>query len=480
MPLLVNVEDAETQKRTRHAFIRSPIRIGRSEINDLQLDRKYVSTWHGVVQFDGERVSYVDLGSTNGTLLAGARLEKNVPVELPSGAELCIGALRLQFTREGGGEAAAAPRRATQFMRAVAARTDARRPVGAAADPGSPAVAAPAPAAPADPAGAEAAPAVPPSGPGEERVRRAIEDASWQLQVLHEAWLEAGRVFDDAAAAVVERVPETDRARCRALLAERYEAARRSGGVTPGSPGGALRPELPAPPPPARAEAAAPAAAPADDQLALLRDFAGAYLPANARLEGAAQAQAFLEAVSEVLETGARGYIELRRGYDEFGKEMGLRVAHGEGPVARARDTRQLLAWLLARSDEPRAQELSGAYADLMIHQVALLNAVTEGGKALVASLSPEVITEALEREGGAGRLSLGVKALREGAQWRAFVARYRELTEDEGSLTDALFGKDFARAYSAVVGRRADPSREGEGPSEDDTPRPGPAARRR
>jgi type VI secretion system protein ImpI len=456
IPLVVDVEDTETQRRSRQAFIKSPVRVGRSEINDLHLDRKYVSTWHGVVQFDGERVTYVDLGSTNGTLLAGARLEKNVPVELTSGAELRIGALRLRLTRESAA-GVAAPRRETQFMRAVAARADSRRSIAA-----MPAVAPP-------PADAAPAPAPPRAGPGDEQLRQVVEETSWQLQVLNDAWADARRVFEEAAAAVVERVPEGQRARCRALLAERYEAARGSGALA-------------SPAPPGVPVAAAPSPAlpgPAEAELELLRDFAGAYLPAGARLESADEAQLFLEAVSEVLETCARGYIELRRGTAEFGKEMGLRVAHGEGPVAKARDTRQLLAWLLARSDEPRAQELSGAFADLMIHQVALLNAVTEGGKALVASLSPEAIAGALERE-GSGRIALGVKTLREGALWRAYLARYRELTDDEAAVTDALFGKAFARAYSAVVGRRAEASRDGEGPTEDDTPRPGPVAPRR
>jgi type VI secretion system protein ImpI len=486
MPLVVLVDDTETQKRAKYAFLKPPVRIGRSEINDLHLDRPYVSTCHGVVQFDSERVTFVDLGSTNGTVLRGARLEKNVPVEIGPGDELRIGGLRLRLERGAGGDAAPAPRRATQFMRAVAARADSRRELAPVAPPhepgrsrvglGIPAAAAPAPVG--GPPAAEPAisePRVPeavsvgvppPRDPAEDVAGRAVEEASWQLQVLHEAWSEAKRVFDEAAAVVVERVPEADQPRCRALLAERFAAAQ-GGAPAAAPPGLAAAPPGPAAaPPPAPLERGA-------DELAILREFAGAYLPAGAAIEDAAQGQAFLEAIADVLETSARSYIELRRGYEEFGKEMGLRVAQGEGPVARARDTRQLLAWLLARSDEPRSQELSGAFADLMIHQVALLNAVTEGGKALVARLSPEEITAVLERE-GAGRLALGVKTLREGAQWRAYVERYRALTEDEGALTDALFGKDFARAYSAVVGRR-DASRDGAGQEEGDGARSGP-----
>lgn len=462
-PLVVQVEDTETQRRSRYAFLKSPVRLGRSEINELQLDRPYVSTWHGVVQFDRDRVTFVDLGSTNGTTLAGTRLEKNVPVEIGPADELRIGGLRLRFATEGAADAAPAPRRATQFRSAVAARADALRPgeadaPGPVSDGGGAGGASAAPeggaagtAAPAD--GAEQAREVPPPrDPADDPAGRAADDAAWQLQVLQDAWLDARRVFEEAAAAVVERVPGPDRPRCRALLETRYLAARRG-------PSGAP----PAATPPAVAAAAA-------DDVSILREFAGAYLPAGDSIEDGAQAQAFLEAVADVLETSARSYLELRRGYDEFGKEMGLRVATGDGPVARARDTRQLLAWLLAPSEQPRAPELSGAFADLMIHQLALLNAVTEGGKALLAGLSPEAIAASLERE-GAGRVALGVKTLRDGALWRTFVERYRALTEEEGALTDALFGKDFARAYSAAAGRRA--ARDGEGDAAAADPEP-------
>jgi type VI secretion system FHA domain protein len=461
VPLVVRVDDLEAHKSERYAFIKSPVRVGRSEINDLHLDRPYVSTWHGLVQLDGDRVTFVDLGSTNGTTLDGVRLEKNVPAEVHPDSELRIGSLRLQLARGEAGDAAPAPRRATQFaMRAVPAAPPAAAPARPSRPRASPDAAArpsPPPVAPAPPAAPRPSGPPPPSDPGRDHAREALDDAAWQLQVLHDAYADAKRTFAETAASVVERVPEPDRARCRALLAERFEAA-----AAPGA-GGA---------------GAAPAAAPvvAGDlgaqALALLRAFAESYLPAGAAVDDPAQLSGLLEAVADALETSARSYIELRRGYEEFGKEMGIRVAQGDGPVARARDTRQLLAWLLQRSEgEPRAAELGRAFADLMIHQVALMNGVTEGGKALLARLSPEAITEELEKA-GAGRLALGVKTLREGAQWRAYLERYRELTEEDSALTEALFGKDFARAYSAVAGRR-EPAGDGDA---DATPRPGPA----
>ncbi len=67
IPLAVHVDDLEARTSVPYAFIKSPVRVGRGELNDLTLDAPFVSTWHGVIQFDDDGVRFVDLGSTNGT-----------------------------------------------------------------------------------------------------------------------------------------------------------------------------------------------------------------------------------------------------------------------------------------------------------------------------------------------------------------------------------------------------------------------------
>jgi hypothetical protein len=228
----------------------------------------------------------------------------------------------------------------------------------------------------------------------------------------------------------------------------------------------------------------------AEVALRLLRTFGESYLPASVSLDSRESVQAFLGAAAELLETSARSFVELRSGYDEFGREMGIRVARGEGPVASARDARELLAYLLAPGQgSARATELGSAFADLMMHQLALLAGVTDGARDVLERLSPEAILAQLEAGGG---LALKVKTLREGAQWRAFLDRYREL-EEEGTLTATLFGKSFLRAYAAVAGRalqrQGRGGRPGKGRPEDDdddddqplgtTPRSGTTRRR-
>jgi hypothetical protein len=98
-PLVIVVEDAETGAASRHAFIRSPVRVGRREDCELVLRARFVSARHGIVQFDEEGASYTDLGSRNGSALDGVPLPRDAPARLGPGAELRIGSLRLSVSR---------------------------------------------------------------------------------------------------------------------------------------------------------------------------------------------------------------------------------------------------------------------------------------------------------------------------------------------------------------------------------------------
>jgi predicted component of type VI protein secretion system len=181
----------------------------------------------------------------------------------------------------------------------------------------------------------------------------------------------------------------------------------------------------------------------------LVSTFAESYLPASTRVSGLEETQAFLGRLAESLEAFARAFVEMRKGYEEFGKQMGVRMAHGDGPVLRARDPRQLIATLLDPAASGRASELQTAFADYMVHQVALLNGVVEGAKGILSSLSPDVIEQSAPQT---------LWQLKGQSLWKTFEERYRELFEEESAISDALFGRDFRKAYTAIVGRRGAP----------------------
>jgi hypothetical protein len=98
-PLVVVVEDTRTGARARYAYLRSPVRVGRAPDSELPLDAPFVSARHGVFQFDADEVRYADLGSRNGSVLAGVALAPEQPVPVAAGAELRVGPLRLAVSR---------------------------------------------------------------------------------------------------------------------------------------------------------------------------------------------------------------------------------------------------------------------------------------------------------------------------------------------------------------------------------------------
>jgi hypothetical protein len=96
-PLIV-VDDASGTAE-RHAYRRSPVRIGRDPGGDLVLDHPSVGERHGLVQFDEREAWYTDLGAPGGTALQGRRLAPHAPLRLEPGAVLSLGEVHLSFER---------------------------------------------------------------------------------------------------------------------------------------------------------------------------------------------------------------------------------------------------------------------------------------------------------------------------------------------------------------------------------------------
>jgi len=419
VPLVVKVEDLEGKSSEQLAFIKSPVRIGRGELNDVPLARPFVSTYHGLVQFDEKEARYVDLGSTNGSLLDGEALERNTPALLGPGAEIRIGSFRLTFARRTTAEQPVA-RRMTAF--AVRATASGRAPPSAAEAPRAPEAACAVAAAAAD---------------------TAIEAAAVDLDLHYASYRGAWDHLRSALEGAVAGLDGSARTAALSRLASRYAAV----GAEPQF--AALRgtPQPAAVPVPGEALRAPEAGDLGGEALRLLRTFAESYLPGDPRLASPAELEAVLGRVADALETFGRSYLELRSGYDEFGKEMGVRTVQAEGPVQRARDARQLLAYVLDPRAEGRGRELQRAFADFMIHQVALLRGVVEGAQALLGRVSPEAIS---------AQAPQSLWPMRAAALWKTFEERFQELAGEENAVSDVLFGKEFARAYSALVGQRS------------------------
>jgi hypothetical protein len=98
MSLAVQLKGPTPELSRTLRFSESPVRIGRNQLNDIPLDDPFVSEWHGIIRFTGQDVAYVDLGSTNGSVLDGQRLAKNQPAPLTGSSRLQLGRIELSVS----------------------------------------------------------------------------------------------------------------------------------------------------------------------------------------------------------------------------------------------------------------------------------------------------------------------------------------------------------------------------------------------
>ncbi|MBC8074375.1 MAG: hypothetical protein IAG13_39005 [Deltaproteobacteria bacterium] len=181
------------------------------------------------------------------------------------------------------------------------------------------------------------------------------------------------------------------------------------------------------------------------DEVGLVAKLSDALRPGEDPPRSPQEAGRFLQCVEDVMRASAKAFVELQKGQEQFGNEMGVRTIKEFTPLHAAGTADNVLKYLLdwQAGGPHRTQELVGVYADLMIHQVALINGVMEGARGLLARLDPGQIERAVT----------AAWPTRGAALWRHYMQRHRELMESERSITEAVFGPEFARAYAEVGG---------------------------
>jgi len=374
MILEVQITDPKTGASRKMRFSHSPVRIGRNQLNDLSLDTPFVSEWHGTIRFDNRSIAYFDLGSTNGSMLDGKRLTKNVAVELTEASRLQVGGLELSISMQ-------------QADSGLGKTLGWGRPDDRPAQP-------------------EPAPAVirSPDRPKSGGVGSASPFSSYHPGVSNPG-LRPSPIGEDP-----------------------YATPPRGPGQPPAGSGGAqgggrgsLLGRAPEPVVSSPGVAPSPAAAPGS-----------ADLVARQR---------------QVLEAFAESFVGLRKGYEQFGAEVGVRTIHGKSALHRARTSGEILDYLLQPNLDPEAaaRELIAVFADLGIHHLAMMEAITEGVRAVLQSLDPR----ANELDVGAGGILSRGKTKE---KWKTYLERFDQLVTDDDELHTAIFSDDFARAYASVT----------------------------
>ena len=113
-------------------------------------------------------------------------------------------------------------------------------------------------------------------------------------------------------------------------------------------------------------------------------------------------------------------------------------------PTSPAQFAEQLLRW----DDDTSAvrNRLRMSFAELMMHQVALLNGVMSGVKALLTELAPATIERAATKE--KSRLTGLAGFLARIDPWATYKKRHSDLADEENERFRLLFGKEFVDEY--------------------------------
>lgn len=440
-PLIVQVEKVGAHSAQTIAFDYSPVRIGRNPLNDLNLGDGFVSQWHAVVRFDAHNIVYVDLGSRNGTTVNGRRLGKNEEVVIDSATDLRIGQLRLHMLRGDAPPELLNVPRATAFLlgsgadapqvestmyadqaqaqQVLVGLRNARAGLGA--RPQQPAMVA-------QPVLATTAPVPPRSATVAAREGN-----------LYAEYRQAWSRLRDQVASELNSTPAERRAELARSFEERfpnigrepeYTALLKQHGIHPSAE---AEPEM-------------------KEWLGRLTN--GLYPPPMVKTNTAMT----MERLGAVIEVFSQAFVELRRAQQEFCHEMALDQIADNTILYKTEDPRVVLAYLLdpTSNGNARIHELSRAFADFALHQVALVSGVTDGARAVLDQLSPDSVTRGITRNDGEsddGFLSR-ILSSQPARLWKRFLTQYENLVEGD-RFTRELFGRPFARSYFRMTGGR-------------------------
>jgi type VI secretion system protein ImpI len=382
-------------------FAALPIRIGRNELNDFALPFHIVSAFHARIEDLDGVVGIVDLNSKNGTFVraSGGRLSRlpaGQHVDLgPYGNEFLLGpnvVVRLQVL-EGGRQA---PRSFSGSVLGNRNMLDGNRPSQQA------------------PAGSHSPPGALPS--------------LKPIQPLPS--------IDGSRGVRVGPIPQHgDPNRGRAPVPHSSYPPQGAPGAQPGRGTEQFNVDL------------------AELALTGLRELSASLVPRE-RIETTGDVARLVTRLHDAIEVFCRCFIPLREGHAQFVSSFDLQReatqrrqyrSAGYAKVEGARTAEEVAAALLDFRDpsQDSAAAIEGIFADLMVHQVALLDGVMQGVRALLDELSPDRIEEAVESNTTALSLTLG----RHRALWQEFVARYDELSDEKQAL-QRIFGSEFAVAY--------------------------------
>ncbi|MBX3251133.1 MAG: FHA domain-containing protein [Myxococcales bacterium] len=432
--LTITLEDTRTGKREEASFDRFPVRVGRNPLNDLLLDAPIVSQWHGAFQIHEGEVYFTDLGSTNGTSVDGVPALQSTAMRLRPESLVEVGPLRLHTRR-------VQPERVTTaFGRRGWTQeepvdlepedSDVATAMLATGSPDYQAALSPNGHAANGSAYAAADGHVPSTRTHPTRKGGDLLDQFRQTQALVESVTPLRRAYVAALIEQLEALPHESRhATIPRLLLASFPDVRTDPEVLAALARMHIDPDTVRLP------------SPADWHAELVGRDPGAPHENGHDARVMARSAAALRAFAQV-------FVELRRAHFLLLDELGVPRPPRESELDDAQTPEELLRFVLdIHSDgDERLWRLTRAFAELATHQVAMLQGLREGVRALLGELSPE---RARERARG--------MTWWPGATLRALAMRHRDLL-DADHFSGVLFGPAFQRAYQLATGATAKP----------------------
>ena len=177
-----------------------------------------------------------------------------------------------------------------------------------------------------------------------------------------------------------------------------------------------------------------------------LRELMASLCPGST-IETQGDVARLITRLHSVIEIVCRGYLSLRDGQAKIISSLHLDRGQEPDPARlaldRAREPGAVAALLLDSREHaaPPGPALETALSDLSLHQVALLDGLMQGVRALLDELAPGSIQHDVERRWDASRLG------RPERLWDEYCERHARFAR-QGEALARVFGQEFADAY--------------------------------
>ncbi|HKO93683.1 MAG TPA: type VI secretion system-associated FHA domain protein [Polyangiaceae bacterium] len=200
--------------------------------------------------------------------------------------------------------------------------------------------------------------------------------------------------------------------------------------------------------------------------LAGLQELVSAFAP-NQSLETSGDVARLVARLHAAIDVLCRAFVQLRRSQARCASALAL-PGHDSAPGAKwdeIQDPARLASELLdfRRGSQDVSRALLAGFNEVAIHQVALLDGVLEGVRALLTELAPTSLEAEVDRGPARRSFCLGGRSK---ARWQIYQRRHRELSQGDAALS-LVFGPAFSQAYGGYRQQASqdEPARSARGP---------------